>query len=46
MYFTDLSLPPENQEPLITKAAPDGPLWANGKGEAPHLSGADGHPLA
>ena len=27
MYFTDDSLLPENQEPLIVKAAPWGPQW-------------------
>jgi len=27
MYFTDDALLPENQEPLIITAAPDGPMW-------------------
>jgi hypothetical protein len=27
MYYTDALLLPENQDPLITTAAPYGPIW-------------------
>ncbi|HEY7067646.1 MAG TPA: 3-keto-5-aminohexanoate cleavage protein [Chloroflexota bacterium] len=35
MYFTDDSLLPENQDPLIITAAPYGPMWL--PGDDPHL---------